>query len=96
MSTSLGFANLYLARGSKRDRSAVLRILGQYNLSHKDLEAGKVKLDITGETLDQIRDSLVAPIIEYLDPRKRSSVCYLGSDGRLATLIIKDGDLLRS
>jgi len=96
MSNSLGFASLYLANGSRKTRSDVLRILGQYDLRHKDLMEGRVQFDIVGKTLDDIRSTLAGPVSKYLDPEKRSCISYRSPEGFLATIVIQDGEVICS
>ena len=87
-------ANVFVAIKVSQDRANVRRILKRFGISAESLaHNSSARFEIFGQELETIQSELIIPLVNFLDPDKRSSFLYRSFDGQISTILIQDGKL---
>jgi len=90
---SLCSGNVFVVIRKPKSREKLSKILDRFDLGYKDF-SGAINSTFMIEgaySLSEIHDYLVVPLVEFLDPEKRSSIFFRSPEGRISTFMVQDG-----
>ena len=79
-------------RPARKDVAGLNLILGQFG-QERNKTTENLRFDVTGHTFQEVKENLIEAVTQYLDPSRRSSMMYFGNDGKLYTIIVKNGQV---